>query len=152
MTEHLEIVIIEIPKAIREYKKNNKDKISQWMMFLENPNQKEVLKIMDENEDIKEAVDELSGMSNDEELRRIAELREKAIRDEHAAISLATKRGLEKGLEEGIKLGIEQGKEQGIRQGLEQEKRNQLVGTRARNHRRHPQRTLQSRLSQRNRT
>ena len=33
-------------------------------------------------EDIKEAVDELTGMSKDEELRRIAELREKAIRDE----------------------------------------------------------------------
>ena len=72
-------------------------------MFLENPNQKEVIKIMDENEDIKEAVDELSGMSNDEELRRIAELREKAIRDEHAAISLATKRGLEQGIEQGRK-------------------------------------------------
>ena len=56
---------------------------------------------MEENNDIKEAVDELTGMSKDEELRRIAELREKAIRDEYAAISLATKRGIEQGITQG---------------------------------------------------
>ena len=105
LTDQLEIVIIEIPKAIRQYKTNGKNRISQWMMFLNNPNNREVKRIMNENNDIKEAVDELTGMSKDEELRRIAELREKAIRDEHAAISLATKRGIERGIEQGIKQG-----------------------------------------------
>lgn len=38
LTEHLEIVIIEIPKAIRLYSKNGKDKICQWMVFLNDPN------------------------------------------------------------------------------------------------------------------
>lgn len=98
LTEHLEIVIIEIPKAVRLYKKNGNNKICQWMLFLNNPNESEVSKIMDENEDIKEAIKELEEISGDEELRRMAELRIKAIRDENAAISLATKRGLERGV------------------------------------------------------
>ena len=38
LTDQLEIVIIEIPKAIRQYKINGKNRISQWMMFLNNPN------------------------------------------------------------------------------------------------------------------
>ena len=77
LTEHLEIIVIEIPKAKRQYKNNGKDKICQWMMFLDDPNKKEVEEIMKANEDIKKAVEELTKMSKDEELRRLAELREK---------------------------------------------------------------------------
>ena len=99
LTNHLEIVIIEIPKARRIYEKNGKDKISQWMLFFDDPNGKEVSQIMEDNKKIKEAVEELHIVSKDEELRRIAQLREKAIRDEAAAMELA----LEKGIEQGVK-------------------------------------------------
>ena len=92
LTNHLEIVIIEIPKAKRIYKENGKDKISQWMMFLDEPNEKEVFRIMEENKKIKEAVEELKIVSNDEELRRIAELREKAVKDEYATLALGIER------------------------------------------------------------
>ena len=102
LTNHLEIVIIEIPKALRIYEKNLNDKISQWMVFFDNPNRKEVSQIMENNEKIKEAVEELDVVSNNKELRRLAQLREKAIRDEAAALELATERGLEKGIEKGI--------------------------------------------------
>ncbi len=113
LTEHLEIVIIEIPKAIRQYKENEKDKIIQWMEFLDNPNSEEVSSIMEKNEDIKEAVEELEIMSRSEKLRRMAELREKAIRDEHAALEYATEEGMKNGLEQGLKQGLQQGLEQG---------------------------------------
>ncbi len=56
---------------------------------------------MMENKEIKEAVEELEVMSRSEKLRRKADLRLKAIRDEKAAMSLATKRGIEQGLELG---------------------------------------------------
>ena len=92
LTNHLEIVIIEIPKAKRLYKENGKDKISQWMMFLDDPNEKEVFQIMEKNKKIKEAADELHIVSNDEKLRRIAELREKAIKDEYATLALGIER------------------------------------------------------------
>ena len=97
LTNHLEIVIIEIPKALRIYKKNLNNKISQWMVFFDNPNRKEVSQIMENNEKIKEAVEELDAVSNNKELRRLEQLRLKAIRDEAAALELATERGLEKG-------------------------------------------------------
>lgn len=55
---------------------------------------------MNENKEIEEAMNELEEMSKDEELRRVAELREKAIRDES--------NGLIRSREEGIKEGKEQ--------------------------------------------
>ena len=72
LTSYFEICIIELPKAIREYKTNRKNGALQWMMFLENPEDVEVTKIMEENENIKEAKEELDRISQDDRLRRIA--------------------------------------------------------------------------------
>ena len=58
-----------------------------------------------ENKEIKEAVKELEIVSRSERLRRIAELREKAIRDEQSAMALATERGVEQGMRLGEKNG-----------------------------------------------
>ncbi len=58
---------------------------------------------MAENEKIKEAVEELTGMSKDEELRILAELREKGRRDEYARRQYAIKQGLQEGRKQGIK-------------------------------------------------
>ena len=52
-----------------------------------------------ENENLKEAVEKLERISEDEKMQRIIELREKAIRDEHAIYA----KGLEDGVEEGAK-------------------------------------------------
>ena len=76
LTDVFELYIIELPKAKRILEKDASNKLAQWMLFLNNPNEKEVAKIMNENKEIKEE------MSKDKELRRVAELREKAIRDE----------------------------------------------------------------------
>ena len=70
MTDYFELYIIELPKAVKEYKSNKEDGMLQWMMFLENPEDAEVGKIMKENEDIKEAKNELERISQDETLRR----------------------------------------------------------------------------------
>ena len=95
LTDRLEIVIIELPKARRIYNQDKDNKISQWMMFLDQPNDKEVSNIMAKNEDIRKAIEELEQVSGDEKLQRIAELREKAIRDEHAAMSYAIEKRIE---------------------------------------------------------
>ena len=71
-------------------------------MFLNNPNESEVSKIMNENKEIKEAMNELEKISQDKELRRIAELREKAIRDEQNGLRHAREEGIEEGIEQGI--------------------------------------------------
>ena len=135
LTDRLEISIIELPKAKRIYEKDKKNRIGQWMMFLDNPNKEEVVQIMGENEHIRKAIDELEQVSGDEKLRRIAELREKAIRDEQAAMAYAKEHGYNDGYEEGNKKGLEEGREEGkkegikegIKRGLEQgKKQNQL--------------------------
>ncbi len=53
-------------------------------------------------------MNELEEMSEDEELRRLAELREKAIRDEKNGLRHAREEGIEEGIKQGIGQGIEQ--------------------------------------------
>lgn len=105
LTEDLELYILEIPKAKRKLEKEKENKIAQWMAFLDNPNSKEVSEIMGKNKNIKNAMEELEEMSEDEELRRVAELKEKYIRDE-----INMRRGaLEDGFNEGMQKGIKEG-------------------------------------------
>ena len=72
MTPFFELHIIETKKAIKEYNENKQDEILQWMMFLENPKGMEVKSIMENNEDIKKAKEELDEMSKDRLLWRMA--------------------------------------------------------------------------------
>ncbi len=102
LTDVFELYIIELPKAKRILEKDASNKLAQWMLFLNNPNEKEVAKIMNENKEIKEAMNELEEMSKDKELRRVAELREKAIRDEKNGLRHAREDGLREGIKEGI--------------------------------------------------
>ena len=70
---------------------------------------------MEANKEIKKAQEELEYLTGDEAERRIAELREKAIRDEKANL-----RGVR---EEGLQEGLEQGIQQGMQKGAQEEKR-----------------------------
>ena len=97
LTDRLELVIIELPKARRMYKIDPSNTICQWMLFLDNPNQKEVVQIMKDNKDINRAIDELEQVSGNAKLRRIAELKEKYIRDEQASIEYAQDEGYKQG-------------------------------------------------------
>ena len=117
LTDKLEIAIIEIPKAKKIIKNNQNNEIAQWMMFLDNPNSMEVSNIMEENDKIKEAMEELEKISQDESLRRIAELKEKYIRDESSARRYYKEQGLAEGLELGKQEGLELGRAEGRAEG-----------------------------------
>lgn len=125
LTDALELYIIEIPKAREIIKKDPKNKLAQWIMFLDNPNESEVSKIMEENNEIKEAAEKLEEISNDEELRILEELKEKALKDENSwkwhlehDVEFAREEAIKKGREEGLEQGREEGLEQGIEQGI----------------------------------
>ena len=131
LTDVLELYIIEIPKVKRILEKEPNDKLAQWVQFLDNPNEKEVLKAMENNEEIKEAMEELEEVSKIKQLRRIAELKDKAIRDE--------KNGLRHAKEEGVKEGIEEGErklknekikiaKKLIKEGMDKEKISLIIG------------------------
>lgn len=104
----LELYILDIPKAKKILEKEIDNELAQWMAFLDDPNKEEVSKIMENNQEIKKAMNELEEMSEDEELRRLAELREKAIRDEKNGLRHAREEGIEEGIKQGIGQGIEQ--------------------------------------------
>ena len=96
MTDKLEIHIIEIPKAIKEYRNNKGNEVLQWMMFLNEPESMEVEEIMKENKEIEQAKITLRELSEEEENQRIAELREKHILDAQDIYET----GIEKGKKE----------------------------------------------------
>lgn len=85
LTNKQEIHIIELPKAKKL--KNVNDVLLNWTNFLENPNSEKVKEIMKEHKAVKIASEKLTRISEDEKMQRIAELREKAIRDEKATYS-----------------------------------------------------------------
>lgn len=98
LTDKFEIDIIELLKI--KGRENEKDQLLDWLIFLENPESERVTRKMEENENLKEAVEKLDRISEDEKMQRIIELREKAIRDEHAIYDKGLDDGIEKGAKE----------------------------------------------------
>lgn len=101
LTDDIEIHIIELEKVKNTYMKDRNNKKAQWMLFLDNPNSKEVQEIMEENKEIEEATVVVKKMSKDEKLQRLADLREKAIMDEKAIYRGGVTKGKEEGKKEG---------------------------------------------------
>lgn len=98
MTNLFELHILEIPKALKT--KNLNNPLTQWMWFLSNPNQMEV-DGMKKNLNIEEAMELLEQISQDKELQRRIELRQKAILDQNSAKTSNIQYGIKKGLEQG---------------------------------------------------
>ena len=68
---------------------------------------------MEENKNIKKAIDELEQVSGNARLRRIAELKEKYIRDEQSSIEYAQDEGFKLGEAKGKAIGRTEGKLEG---------------------------------------
>ena len=113
LTDEIELHIIEMRKAKEMYEKNKEDKKAQWIMFLNNPNSKEVESIVEDNKGVKEAVIKVMELSEDEKMERLAFLREKAIMDEKAI----REGGYDDGYNEGRENGLKQGMKDGIKKG-----------------------------------
>lgn len=94
LTEDLEIHFIQIPKCKKE---DIKTKLDQWIQYIGNVSEEGVKIAMKENKEIRKAQEELEYLTGDEAERRIAELREKAIRDEITNIEGAKEEGVNKG-------------------------------------------------------
>ena len=122
LTDKIEIHFIQIPK-FKKQRKDMKTKLDMWMDFISQIDEKEVKNAMRKNKEIKKAQEEYEYLTGDEEERRIAFLREKAIRDENSIFDAGKDIGRREGKEEGKEEGIEIGKEQGIEIGKEQTKK-----------------------------
>ncbi len=125
LTEDLEIHIISLPKA---RKKNDKcNQLLQWLAFLDNPNNEGVKEMKKKNQDIADALWKLEEISEDEKLRKIAEVRERWERDEISAQAYWKENGLAEGRKEGLEIGKKEGKKEGRKEGRKEgEKKAQL--------------------------
>ena len=94
LTDKFEFHIIIMSKI--NVSSTDDKELLDWLYFLDNPESEKVRNIMKTNKELKEAGEKLNKISQDEKLRKIAELRQKAIMDEKAIF----RRGQEIGSEE----------------------------------------------------
>lgn len=94
LTNKLELHYIQLPK-FKEKCKRISTKLEQWLTFIINEDLEEVSMI--DNEFVKKAEEELEYLNSNEKEKELARLREKAIRDEAAAMAGALRRGLAEG-------------------------------------------------------
>lgn len=122
LTNILEIHIISLPKLMKmikneEIPKQN-EKLAIWSKFIVNPEMLEESE-MQRNKVVKKAKEELDKINKDEYERRLAELRQKAIRDDAAIRDFLYEEGLEKGIEDGKKQGTKETKKKIAKRMLE---------------------------------
>ncbi|MBR3133052.1 MAG: Rpn family recombination-promoting nuclease/putative transposase [Clostridia bacterium] len=98
LTDKLELHYIQLPKFRKKCKRIS-SKLEEWLSFIKYDNMEELHMI--KNEKIKKAEEELEYLTGDEEAKRLAYLREKAIRDEYNSNSMARKIGIEEGIKKG---------------------------------------------------
>ena len=91
MTNDLEIHIIELPKMKLE--EGEESELIKWLKFLRDPESREVKKYMSENKEMKKASEKLKLISEDEKIKRIVELRQKAIMYEKSCNQICNKEG-----------------------------------------------------------
>ena len=101
MTEKLELHIIELKKLeVNNNQKVKQEKLTKWLKFILNPNEKEDLK-MEEDEDIKAAKKVLEQISQDEREREKARLRDKYVREMNSSRNEGYAEGKADGISEG---------------------------------------------------
>lgn len=100
LTDKFQFHYIQLPK-FKEKCKRISSKLDEWLTFIKNENL-EAIRMID-NKHVKKAEEELEYLTGDEETKRLAFLREKAIRDEMAAIAKSRKEGHAEGKTENQK-------------------------------------------------
>ena len=86
---------IELPK-FRKQHPDMDDKVNQWLAFIDDSDRGLVKMAEEKNETIKKAREEITNLTGDAEVQRLAWLREKWEMDRVSAIKHAEKQGLEK--------------------------------------------------------
>ena len=89
LTDKFEVDIIELSKI--KGKEDEQDQLLDWLVFLKNPESERVVQKMQENENIKEAKEELDRISQDDILRRMA-FKAELERMDHAQLMYEAKR------------------------------------------------------------
>ena len=103
LTDLQELHIIEMPKAKKIYRKNPQDILAQWILFILDPNETEVQSLMSKNEELKQTNEKLEDISEDEDVRKKAEILARWEREEKWNRQSVYEHGKVEGLKEGEK-------------------------------------------------
>ena len=117
LNNHLKIIVVELSKFHKGELGELFDLRDLWCYILKGSgkiSERECELLSGKGAEMKEAMDHLKDLSQDEELRREEEAREKFIRDRRAEIDFGFDEGFHKGKKEGINLGISRGRKEGI--------------------------------------
>lgn len=101
LSDIIQINFIELEKFKNIKDKDYNNKLHKWLSFLNNPEGKEMELMKIEDTEIKEAMNILYEISGDKEVVQLAELRDKAIRDEKSRLRGAKEEGKIEGKIEG---------------------------------------------------
>jgi flagellar biosynthesis/type III secretory pathway protein FliH len=111
LTASARIIFIELPK-FNPQDADAADLLTAWLSFLKNP------VFMDdaflEIKEVKAAMEALKYISADDDVRAIADLRQKTINDYNSEMTVAREEGLEEGIAIGTEEGIAIGEAKGI--------------------------------------
>ena len=123
LTDLQELHIIDMTKAKKMYHKNPQDILAQWILFILDPNETEVQSLMSKNEELKQTNGKLEDISEDEDIRKKAEILARWEREEKWNRQSVYEHGKAEGKSEGKAEGLKEGEEKGISIGELQEKR-----------------------------
>ena len=99
---------IELPK-FRKAHPNMDDKLNQWLAFIDDNDRGKIKMAEKKNKTIEKARKEMAYLTGDEEIRRLAELREKWEMDWNSSMDYSKREGIREGIKEGKKEGIKEG-------------------------------------------
>ena len=116
-----EYYYIELKKFRENISLDMKEKVNQWLAFIDGERGDLIDMAKKESKIIKEADEEYNVLTGEEEVKRLAEIRMLSEMEEQAALKHARTAGLEEGksigLEEGRNLGLEEGRNLGLEEG-----------------------------------
>jgi predicted transposase/invertase (TIGR01784 family) len=112
--DELQLHLIELPKADRLGA--GEPALAAWVAFLEHWREDSKMQQID-YPPVQQALERIRGLSADEETRRLAFVRERALRDERSELGAARDEGLEEGLAKGLAKGLAEGMTKGMTKG-----------------------------------
>ena len=99
ISDMIKYYYIELPKYRKE-KTNMNDKLNQWLALIDDTDRGKIEMAKEKNEKIKSALDEMTYLTGDEEVQRLAELHEKWEMDWNSSMNSAKKEGIKQNQKE----------------------------------------------------
>ncbi len=99
---------IELPK-FRKAHPNMDETLNQWLAFIDDNDRGKIKMAEKKNKTLEKARKEMTYLTGDEEIRRLAELREKWEMDWNSSMDYSKREGIREGIKEGKKEGIKEG-------------------------------------------